>query len=489
MLENQKRVVETDFETFTSLTFIDDDDDAAAHWESESDDDEDTPKASTSYQPSPQKAKYPDIDMERMKEIVAWRTSQKTGQLKKVSTVVNQFRLRDDNHYYYIERIVKKSGTRQRHLREIEEHVLGKFTIAVANRCHIHDTDVKRWALQKKRELQYDAFKASDSWLLRFKQRNRIAIRAITHIVSKKAAENSELIKATGISFVESMKPLFPPNNLHMIFNTDQSGFKKELHTGATLSFIGVKRVEASVQSVNATTHSYTIMPLISADGILHSPMFLVHQESGDEFGPRVTTTMTRPANLYVRCSKSGLMKKSLMDEWFLHIFLQGEPTTKHLLCDSLSTYKNTSNIDALKPVDQNYELHSIPAGTTGFVQPLDVMFFRQWKSFAKKISDHVLMEDYDTQLFQRDNITTLQSLIHNQFSAPRFQPFVRQAWVKAGYYKLVEVVENPIDICFKGLICCSLMDCEATPVVRCAYCEQQLCFRHFFNDFHHHNF
>ena len=47
------------------------------------------------------------------------------------------------------------------------------------------------------------------------------------------------------------------------------SGFNKELHTKSTLEFVGTQRVDAMVQSTNATTHSYTIQPLISADGKL----------------------------------------------------------------------------------------------------------------------------------------------------------------------------------------------------------------------------
>ena len=60
------------------------------------------------------------------------------------------------------------------------------------------------------------------------------------------------------------------------------------------------------VQSVLATTHSYTIQPTISNDDRLLSPLFIVLKESTGTFGPRVEETMFRQNNIYVLASKSG---------------------------------------------------------------------------------------------------------------------------------------------------------------------------------------
>lgn len=85
-----------------------------------------------------------------------------------------------------------------------------------------------------KSKMSWTDFKASDTWVTRFKKRNRIAVRTITHIVSKASIENVDLIKATAESFVQSIRPLVTRqyDSRPMIFNTDQSGFKKELHSG-----------------------------------------------------------------------------------------------------------------------------------------------------------------------------------------------------------------------------------------------------------------
>lgn len=485
--------VETDFITYTSLSFVDEDRDTTNEIYEESDSDEDEQEGASGgqqkeYQPSPQKQQYPDVSFEDMKRAVDYRNE--TKKPREIGSVMNRFRwIQNARHYYYIAKIVKAGGARNMKLIAINDFVLEKFNDAVANRCRIHDGDLIRWALSKKRDINYSQFKASASWLLRFKRRNRIGVRSITHIVSKKSVENMDIIKASGVSFVESMRNLMNPSNLSSFFNVDQSGFRKEMHGGGTLAFKGVKKVEAKVQSVGSTTHSYTIMPVISANGVLLSPLFIVLQEAGNQFGPRVSVTMKRPENLYITCSKSGIVTKALMNEWFLEVFLKDEPREKHLLCDALSTYKDTSVIDSAKSPDQRYHLHIIPQGTTGFVQPLDVFFFRQWKSFVKKISDHVIMEDYDTQLFQRDNILFLQSLVHDQFSCWRYQPFIRQAWIRSGYYDVVENFENPVEYCFSNLSNCNEHLCNGLSLLRCSWCQRELCFTHFFTEMHVHTF
>jgi len=48
-----------------------------------------------------------------------------------------------------------------------------------------------------------------------------------------------------------------------------------EIHSGRTLTTQDVKTVETVIQSQSAITHSYTIMPTISASGQLLSPFYL----------------------------------------------------------------------------------------------------------------------------------------------------------------------------------------------------------------------
>ena len=55
-------------------------------------------------------------------------------------------------------------------------------------------------------------------------------------------------------------------------------------------------------------------------------------------------------------------------------------------------------------------------------------------KHSQKFIHDHVLNEDIDVNVFSRDEIITLQSLIHNQFCNEKFRTFRIESWKRSGY-------------------------------------------------------
>ena len=63
------------------------------------------------------------------------------------------------------------------------------------------------------------------------------------------------------------------------ILNTDQVSLELERHSSRILSYEGEKVTMACGRSKNATTHSYTIQPMISAAGKLVGPLFLYLNE------------------------------------------------------------------------------------------------------------------------------------------------------------------------------------------------------------------
>jgi len=52
-------------------------------------------------------------------------------------------------------------------------------------------------------------------------------------------------------------------------------------------------------------THSYTIQPLISANGTLLSPLLIVLQEKDGIFDPKIKRNLFTPENVHVLASKS----------------------------------------------------------------------------------------------------------------------------------------------------------------------------------------
>lgn len=149
-------------------------------------------------------------------------------------------------------------------------------------------------------------FKASKFWLSKFKKAHKIVSRKINKFITKTNIENRDNLQKNAREFVTEVKQLINEIGVENTYNSDQSGFQLEMHSGRTLAIEGEKQVQCLVQSISSTTHSYTVQPTISADGKLLSPLFLVLKEPSGEFGPVVSQTLFRPTNVYAVPSKSG---------------------------------------------------------------------------------------------------------------------------------------------------------------------------------------
>ena len=115
--------------------------------------------------------------------------------------------------------------------------------------------------------------------------------------------------------------------------------------------------------------------------------------------------------------------------------------------------------------------------------------FCRMWKNFARKFSDRVLLDGLDVNLHLRDNIIQLQSLIHNQFSSPRFKNFIKYAWFKSGYkVDRPPPFKTPVQICFNLTDETCQNDCSQCSdgvFIICSWCLYPFCFNHFFIENH----
>jgi hypothetical protein len=164
------------------------------------------------------------------------------------------------------------------------------------------------------------------------------------------------------------------------------------LHAGRSLAVQGTKKVECVVQSVSATTHSYTIQPTISGDGRLLSPLFIVLKEPTGTFGPRVQETMFRDNNIFVLASKSGKLTSHHFEIWLREVYFPNVGPKSVLLLDSWTGHC-PDVIARNRPENaEDIVFLTIPAGTTGQRQPLDVYDFRLWKNFVKHLHTQVLV-------------------------------------------------------------------------------------------------
>lgn len=422
-----------------------------------------------------------------------WTVDPKTGEQrdKRLSgkTVMNQYsRIKSMNLLYNYEKKLNKPS-----LHSINMAVLDVFKEKEAEGAVIHDRTLRIWAMSAKRELDPDntiAFKASPSWVYRFKKRNNITDRAITHRVSRNWKEKETNLEALSDEFVEQLRGLIVSGHYTPtgVMNADQSRFDKELHGHRSLRTKGTKIVRAVVGSVAATTHSYMIMPVISMDGEIMRPMYVLVSESNGRFPENKPSD---PANIKSYAGRTANMSKEDLKTWYKDVFwpsLPGDRNKVLLILDSWAANRDSALSDSFVPEGVNFQKRLVPGGCTGKIQPLDVHFFRQYKSFVRYITDTVIMET-TAKVWHRDQFLALQSFTVYQFSAPRFKNLIRYAFYKAGYLdEEPGMWVSPHDFCFDSIENdeCSKESCNQLAFVKCAHCENTFCSDHaLFIDLH----
>lgn len=427
----------------------------------------------------------------QLEQALAYYRSTSSG-TRTISSMNKRYRfIKGPHHIQQLLRYEKRKRPRlfDQH-QSINENVYARFLSMREVRLPLHDRDLRRWALQEAVNLNVSNFRASKFWLHRFKKSHGIVSRKITKFVSAAMVEEAADIDARAEAFVAATKPHILERLPQEIFNADQSGFQKEIHSGRSLAVKGTKEVEAVAQSLAAITHSYTIMPCISAAGELKSPLFICMQEKGGSF-PQ--SGFFQAPNIYATAHTSHMMTKESMKAWFRQVYFPNAPNNSLLLVDSWSSWSDERAIEECIPPEKEITICLIPAKTTPKIQPLDVAFFRTWKNFVRRFSDRVLLDNLPVHLYQRDNIIKLQSLVHNQFSASRFIEFIRYAWYASGFLDgRCTRFENPVEFCFPDDLAdeCERAEngikCSQGSFIRCAHCTLVFCFEHFFVGYHY---
>ena len=120
-------------------------------------------------------------------------------------------------------------------------------------------------------------------------------------------------------------------------------------------------------------------MPIISAEGNLLSPLYIVHQEHTKDgyFGTNIKKHLLKflknKINILVSSSKSGKMEKKHYEEWLQKCYFPHVPKQSMLLLDSWTTYNDNSTLTKVIPEGTTIDVLRIPKHTTSLVQPCDV--------------------------------------------------------------------------------------------------------------------
>jgi len=421
---------------------------------------------------------------ETMCEIVQFANSHQ------FSSVKRRYRLiKDKKHLRRIRKYVRQEGTRRQKLERLDQSVFNEFKEARIKCLPVHDRDLQRLAIRKARDMKLTNFVASSFWVLNFKRRHHITSRKVTKFVTKNYVDDREKVIKEEKIFLQKAEEIIPQFKTAHVLNADQSSFGYEMPSTRTLSIIGEKITLGRVTSQNAVTHSHTIMPILSMGGKLVGPVFICLQEPSGKLGPRVLQTMYKAQNIHVTCSKSGKLTKSHIKYWAKEVLRPSVQGNCLLLLDSWSGQTDPANIEEAFDEKIQCQLLQIPPKTTGDIQPCDKYFFRQWKYFYQRCFDHVAIDQINIDLRLRDNILKLHSLIHNQLSSDHFHSMMEYAWYSCGYTKQKpRKFQSVRDICFSfSADECSIPDCDVGSFMTCSWCDEVLCFHHFFVSDHKH--
>jgi hypothetical protein len=425
-----------------------------------------------------------------MKNVIQFydEKDERTGKRKhSFSNVQRHFkRVKDKNYIYRFRKYIESYGTKSQKLDQIDSFVYESFQNARQQLLSVHDIDLKRWGLKKAAELCDNTFVASDHWIYRFKKHHNIVSRKITKLVTKREIENKDMINRSAEDFVTNVQKILLKYHPNYVLNTDQSGLQLEMFSQRTLSYQGEKITLATVRSINNTTHSYTVQPIINMSGALIGPLFLCLKEESGRIGENAKQTLFKPSNIVLTCSKSGKLTSSLVEYWIDKVL---KPLVGKNNCLLISDCWNAQGAEGMYDKLKNLKRLEIPKKTTSTIQPLDVYFNRQYKVIARKLYDYIRLHNVDINLAQRNNIIKLNSLIHNQLSSKTFNCMIRYAWFQSGYLKNHPgTFKNVKELCFTFKDnSCSIDNCNETTFICCSWCEKSLCINHFFIDYHVH--
>ena len=443
--------------------------------------------SSSGYKPSPKKRQQ-DLDDEYLHKAYMFWTKDGfagLGNRRTWNCVQHNFRRLTSLQVLrnYEQRFKEGRTKKSNRLEKINDEVMEIFRCKVQENAVIHDRTIRNWALQVKMQIDPELdFKASQSWVDRFKVRNRIVSRAITHRVGRTAYAKSqqESLEKEAEEFVARVREDIINRSLapSQVLNTDQSRFDKEVHSGRTLRFKGVKHVTGAVGSLSATRQSYCIMPIVTMEGKLLPLLYVLVSEQSGRF-PH--TKATDPPNIWSQAHTSANMMKKHLKSFLSRVFTPSVESEDKicLLVDSWSSFKDEITIRSHIPQSKDFKYYLCPAKCTGMKQPLDVYFFRPYKAFVKYITDSII-ERSNFNIWHRDNFLKLQSLTHAQFSAPLFRSMIHYAWHKCGFVdEEPELFLSPMQYCFDTSITDTCNLCDDLSFFRCAHCTNAYCLDH----------
>lgn len=356
--------------------------------------------------------------------------------------------------------------------------------------------NLQKWALSAASQFQSDTFvfKASESWVTRFKQKHGLRQRRITSCVSEEESVTLEEMLAAANEFRPQTRAIIPKFDKDFIINTDQTGCQYQSRYDRTLAGKNSKTVSVQRRDLNTITDdSYTAQYAITMSGKLVPLVFLCLQESMGEFSRGVQKTVNKLksefTNVVVTSSKSGKLTSELYESFLRSVLLPYVKKEKFLLLvDSGKDQTNPTLYEKIFIDDEGLctcTVKVIPAKCKQLCQPCDFYFHRQVTNFVKRIQNCSYLIETERDIVSREDAIRIHSIVHHQLSAPIFSDMLRYAWFASKLTNERDIFLNVNEVCFpveQLKISCS---CKNPAFIKCSFCRSNLCFICLYDEYH----
>lgn len=391
-------------------------------------------------------------------------------------------RLKNMKYLAKWEEDIKSGGTTIDKYSVIDSWTYDRFVEARQNYQQVTTRDLQQWALSASSQFDGLNFKASDSWVKKFKKQHKIRQRKISKYVTERETITLEETLAAAETFRKQMRALIPSFNKNFIINTDQTDCQYQSTYNRT------KR-----QSISKVTHSYTAQYAMTMSGKLLPLVFVCLQESTGVFVPKVQKSIDEYLKTYrnvvVTSSKSGKVTTQLYAKFLTDALAPYVGKEKFLLLiDSWDGQTNPALYDEIFQDDEGIgtcTIKVIPPKCTPLCQPCDVYFYRQVKNFIKRLQNCSVLIEQQREISSRDDCIKIHSIVHHQLSAPIFTKMLSYAWFASKLTDEREIFMNVNEVCFPLDILKISCQCKKTGFIQCARCRMTYCFTCFYDEYH----
>ena len=133
--------------------------------------------------------------LEEMENIIEWINQHPNCNF---TTIRHRFRkVKSPNYITKFREYIKRNGTSLEKLQKVKQFMWNEFYVKRAIEKAVHDTDLQCFAIQKVMEMNWEEFKASETFVLAFKKEHQISSRRYNKVIPR-VSTNGKVCRLEG---------------------------------------------------------------------------------------------------------------------------------------------------------------------------------------------------------------------------------------------------------------------------------------------------